>query len=344
MKHLWALLPSLLLVSILLVARPTVAHAATCTFVGGFKTLHDLIPTVVGNCTDTEYYDPTTGDGQQNTTGASGHGGLLVWSKADNLTSFTDGYHTWILGPYGLQERLNTQRFAWEPLAAGQSLNWAGYTATHGSFTGVSGSFNVPTPQPVARISGAASWVGIGGLSSTDLIQAGVDQTVTGSGLVQYSAWWETLPQAAQTIPVTIHGGDQVAVSLTQPSSDHWRIQLTDTTTGQSFDQTVTYASSLSSSEWIEEAPSTGRGLLPLADFGTVHFQNGSTIQNGATDTIARAGSTPLSMVAPNGQIEAAPSTLGSDGASFQITWDSISPTLPPVPQVEVLPFPFSPF
>jgi len=39
---------------------------------------------------------------------------LLVWRKLDNWTTFTDGFHTWVNGPYGLQERLNDQRFGWE--------------------------------------------------------------------------------------------------------------------------------------------------------------------------------------------------------------------------------------
>ena len=38
--------------------------------------------------------------------------GLLVWRKADNHTAFTDGYRTWVNGPYGLQVRLNTARFS----------------------------------------------------------------------------------------------------------------------------------------------------------------------------------------------------------------------------------------
>ncbi len=39
---------------------------------------------------------------------------MLVWRKADNRTAFTDGHRTWINGPDGLVERLNTERFAWE--------------------------------------------------------------------------------------------------------------------------------------------------------------------------------------------------------------------------------------
>ncbi len=38
-----------------------------------------------------------------------------MWRKADNWTAFTDGYRTWINGPNGLEQRLNSERFPWEP-------------------------------------------------------------------------------------------------------------------------------------------------------------------------------------------------------------------------------------
>ena len=87
------------------------AQAGTCRFALGFKVLHDLIPSVVGNCQTDEQHG-ANGDGLQQTAN-----GLLVWRKADNFTAFTDGYHTWVNGPLGLQERLNTQRFDWEKSA-----------------------------------------------------------------------------------------------------------------------------------------------------------------------------------------------------------------------------------
>jgi hypothetical protein len=95
---------------------PGPISAATCTFVLGFKALHDLIPAIVGDCLVNEHHNPQNGDGLQETTGPAGGTatGLLVWRKADNWTAYTDGYHTWINGPYGLQERLNTERFSWE--------------------------------------------------------------------------------------------------------------------------------------------------------------------------------------------------------------------------------------
>jgi sortase (surface protein transpeptidase) len=86
-----------------------VSVANNCRFVLGFQALHDLIPVVVGDCRDGEAHNPVNGDALQQTSG-----GLLVWRKADNWTAFTDGFHTWVNGPNGVQERLNTQRFSWE--------------------------------------------------------------------------------------------------------------------------------------------------------------------------------------------------------------------------------------
>jgi hypothetical protein len=81
-----------------------------CQFVLGFATLRDLLGAgIVGDCLENEWFNVTNGNAEQHTTG-----GLMVWRKADNWTAFTDGYRTWVNGPYGVQQRLNTERFAWE--------------------------------------------------------------------------------------------------------------------------------------------------------------------------------------------------------------------------------------
>ncbi len=91
-----------------LMGASTVA-AADCQFVLGFNILRDLIGhEIVGECLENEHYN-AIGDSNQRTTG-----GLLAWRKADNWTAFTDGYRTWINGPNGLVQRLNTERFEWE--------------------------------------------------------------------------------------------------------------------------------------------------------------------------------------------------------------------------------------
>lgn len=101
---------AILLGACLVVLTTSTAHAqGDCRFVLGFKTLRDLIGhEIVGQCLENEHYNEI-GDSLQQTTG-----GLLVWRKADNWTAFTDGYRTWINGPNGIQQRLNTARFEWE--------------------------------------------------------------------------------------------------------------------------------------------------------------------------------------------------------------------------------------
>ena len=108
----------LLLLCAMFFLGPLSAWAADCEFVLGFATIKALIdeaegPEKVGQCLENEHFNPENGDALQQTTG-----GLLVWRKADNWTAFTDGYRTWINGPYGLQVRLNTERFDWEAPAA----------------------------------------------------------------------------------------------------------------------------------------------------------------------------------------------------------------------------------
>ncbi|HEV7215144.1 MAG TPA: CAP domain-containing protein [Chloroflexota bacterium] len=86
------------------------AAQAGCRFVLGFAALAHDLPSHVGGCADNENHNPQNGDALQRTS----TGGLLVWRKADNWTAFTDGFHSWVNGPAGVQERLNSQRFSWE--------------------------------------------------------------------------------------------------------------------------------------------------------------------------------------------------------------------------------------
>ena len=77
----------------------------------GFKLLAEEIPAVVGQPIEEEQRG-ANGDSLQRTTT-----GLMVWRKADNWTAFTNGSHTWINGPVGMQERRNEERFDWEAVS-----------------------------------------------------------------------------------------------------------------------------------------------------------------------------------------------------------------------------------
>jgi hypothetical protein len=107
---------------------------------------------------------------------------------------------------------------------------------------------------------------------------------------------------------------------LDQQSGDTWLIGFANLTSGQTLQRTVQYSSSLSSAEWIEEAPSTRRRVLPLSQFGSLTFSTASAVKDGQSLTIADLGARAISLVDDVGRALAVPSPLGPDGASFTVS------------------------
>ena len=142
----------------------------------GFKTLADLLgPGVPGQPLENEHFNPANGDSLQQTTT-----GLMVWRKADNWTAFTNGYMTWINGPYGVQGRLNTERFPWESVVQPPTSTPTGTSAPAQPPT-VSPAF-APTPTPPPP------------LAAPVLISPANGARIDGSRGVTFS--WEAVPGA----------------------------------------------------------------------------------------------------------------------------------------------------
>lgn len=160
------------------------------------------------------------------------------------------------------------------------SHNWAGYVSTGGNYTSVTGSWSVPQVNATG-MSADATWIGIGGITSNDLIQTGT-QAMVNNGEVSYQAWYEMMPASSRKIPLTISPGDSITASVVQQSANQWTISLNDITTGQNYQTNVTYTSSLASAEWIEEMPVQGRFFIPLDNFGSVQFKYLKTIRGDA--------------------------------------------------------------
>jgi hypothetical protein len=218
-------------------------------------------------------------------------------------------------------------------LSSDITSNWAGYAASSGTYSGVSGSWTVPSVSSSGSTSADATWIGIGGVSTDDLIQVGTQDVVTASGQNETSAFYELLPDSSITIPdVTISAGDSVSASLVNNGSDQWTIILKDSTNGQSYSTTVNYASSENSAEWIEEDPSDGESQIPLDDFGTVSFTNGSSIDNGTSASISASGASAVTMDNESEQSLASVSTLANNGSEFSLTRTSAS-TVASIPQ-----------
>ena len=206
------------------------------------------------------------------------------------------------------------------------SLNWSGYAVTPSSsnITAVSSTFTVPSAGLVPP-GFAATWTGIGGYNTSDLIQAGTaEQSAPSNPLLgdQYYAWYELLPASETQLTnctgdpdCTVTPGDNITVNISQVSGNTWSISMTDA--GKwSWSQDVNYASSESSGEWILEAPTLVAQTV-LAPVGTVHFGPASTYTaGGVTHTIAEGNPTQI-FLSPGVVNEATPSALASDGQSF---------------------------
>jgi hypothetical protein len=206
------------------------------------------------------------------------------------------------------------------PPGQGTSSNWAGYAARGGTFTSVAGTWTVPELALDGPFGADAMWVGIGGLRSRDLIQAGTQQVVSGSGSVTYQVWYEKLPDVSHPVALSVLPGHTVSASIDQQGADTWLISLTNLTTGQSLVRTEQYTSSLSSAEWIEEAPFARRRVLPLSDFGSISVSSASAVRDGVSLTIADLGARAISLIDNNRRALAVPSPLGLDGSSFSVS------------------------
>ncbi len=111
-----------------------------------------------------------------------------------------------------------------------------------------------------------ATWVVVGVVTSHDLIQAGTQDVSQGGGRSQFQTWIEMLPAASQQVSLAVVPGDSITVSIEEQGADTgtWQISMKNNTSGQMFQTSVQYTSTESSAEWVEEAPASSRGILPL--------------------------------------------------------------------------------
>jgi hypothetical protein len=209
------------------------------------------------------------------------------------------------------------------------SRNWSGDAATGARYTAISGTWTVPHVATSSASGVGATWVGIGGVNSRDLIQAGTQDTGSGDGQSHYQAWIEMLPAASQQVALSVAPGDSVTVTITERSvgSGAWHIAITNNTSGRTYQSDVRYRSSESSVEWIEEAPSARNGILPLDDFGTVSFTGATAMRNGDSVNLSQVGARPITVLNASKQPLAVLSPVGSDGASFSVTRTSAAAT-----------------
>ena len=205
------------------------------------------------------------------------------------------------------------------------SSNWSGYAITGGPFTSVAGSWVVPSVAPTKKSTFSSSWVGIDGFNDSNLIQTGTEQDYY-SGSAHYNAWWEILPAAETRIStITVSPGDHMTATITQGAASQWTISITDTTNNQSFSIVQTYSAPLSSAEWIQEAPTVGGRIAPLAHYSSPTLFDPGTANGKSPGLTAADGGVMIQ----NGAQVSTPSTPDSDVDGFNISYGSTAPAPP---------------
>jgi len=200
-----------------------------------------------------------------------------------------------------------------------QSTNWSGYAATggNGSFTSVSASWTEPTATCGGHGSQYASfWVGLDGYNSNSVEQTGTDADCSSRTPVYYG-WYEMYPAFPVNFSNTVRPGDQMSASVTFSGSSTFTLVLQDATQG--WTQTITQNQSglaRSSAEVITEAPSSNRGVLPLANFGTVTY----SVSRANGTSLGTQNPVQIVMVDNSGKQKDSTSAINSNGG-FSNTW-----------------------
>jgi Peptidase A4 family len=209
------------------------------------------------------------------------------------------------------------------------SADWSGYVVGDGPFSAVAGTFTVPNLRVSAATTSFVEWVGIGGINTASLIQAGVrETTVPNTGLVTYQAWWETLPDHPAVMPidwsqVSVKPGDTVTVAIGKFSgTTSWAIMLTDDTTRQGFTTIQQYTGPQAPAEWIVEAPTdVAAGITYRLGEYTPDVIFTRLRVNGSDRSTTEA------LMAQDGMTVSTPSALTADG--FKVAYGNVPPAAP---------------
>jgi hypothetical protein len=196
------------------------------------------------------------------------------------------------------------------------STNWSGYAATGGSFTTVSSSWIQPASKCASDPNSyAAFWVGLDGDGTPTVEQTGSDSDCSGTS-PRYYAWYEMYPAAPVYYSNPVSPGDAMVASVVK-SGTSFVLKISDTTKGWTKSVTKTgLADRGGSAEVITEAPSSGTGVLPLADFVKVNYA-ASDIDGGS---LSAAGAKSITMV-KGGVVDSATSALTNSGHNFSNIW-----------------------
>jgi Peptidase A4 family len=169
------------------------------------------------------------------------------------------------------------------------SNDWAGYAATGatGAFTSVASSWTQPKGHCSSGDQYAAFLVGLDGYSSDSIEEIGTQVDCVGA-TAEYLAWYDMYPADPVYLNNTVDPGDQLSASVVYTGSNKFTLKISDATQGWSHTTQATLAGAArSSAEILVEAPccTSGGGILPLTDFGSVSFTGAMVNKAGLCDS-----------------------------------------------------------
>jgi hypothetical protein len=197
------------------------------------------------------------------------------------------------------------------------STNWAGWDNTGSTYTTVSASWVQPTITCGTRETSYSSfWIGLDGDGSNSVEQTGSEGDCV-RGRPTYYSWYEFYPAYPVNYSNTVRPGDHFSSTVTSNGSGSYTLTLTDSTQGWTHTTKGSAPSARNASaEVIAEAPSSTRGVLPLANFGSMNFTN-ATVNGQALGTVPTAQKITM---ANGSTTKAAVSNLSNNNA-FTVTW-----------------------
>lgn len=209
--------------------------------------------------------------------------------------------------------------------AGWSSSNWSGYAKTGSGYSSVSAQWTVQAVSPSRRATYSSEWVGIDGFNNSNLIQTGTESDYY-NGAAHYDAWWEILPAAETVVPsIAVSPGDQMSATIAKGSGSSWTITISDRSRNESFSTVQTYTGPQTSAEWIEEAPSVGGRIAPLASYGQTTFDPGTV--NGISPGFAAADG---GVMIQKGVQVSTPSNPDHEADGFNVAYGATAPS-PPV-------------
>ena len=205
------------------------------------------------------------------------------------------------------------------------SSNWSGYAVTGTGFTAVTGSWTVQAVSRSKKATFSSQWVGIDGFNNSSLIQTGTESDYY-QGSAHYDAWWEILPAAETVIPsLAVRPGDVMSASISRNADGTWTMTISDNSTGGSFTTIQSYSGPQTSAEWIEEAPTVGGRIAPLA-----HYSSPQTFDPGTVDGAnPRLTATNGGDMIQQGQVVSIASNPDRDTDGFNMSYGSVQPPPP---------------